>query len=606
MINTKKTVSITLKNKQKIVATEDHEVYYEGGWHNLKHLIQLWHETKLENNTKLQQIPSIKSWFYSFNELQKNWKDKGIKACLISRRIFKDCFTGRFRGISFGDCSQDGYVDIRYLSRWKRNKSQERNKDRQQFVQPRMGHKVREYISRIQKWIREASERFSKWNVKIKRLASIGNKEREKELWKVLWEEKFSKKVQCFRKSDKRHCVEEVLVSHIKLQDIDSVDYVKEKYVYDITVEDAHNYYLDCGKPILVHNSSKTYSLAQLFALRAIERKDGVFTICRKTLPSLKASAYRDYIEVLRSLDVFNEANLNKSELIYRIGNSETEFISVDEPQKIRGRKRVDLWINEANELTYEDFRQLLLRTTGQVFLDYNPSDEFHWIYEHVLPREDCEFIQSTYLDNPFLEASIIKEIELLKDVDPNYWKIYGLGERGVSESKVYSNWDLCDEFQEGCDIIYGLDFGYNNETALVRVGIKEKDIYVQELIYEKHLTNADLINKIKELDIKGLIFADSAEPQRIEELLRAGISVRPTIKDGKVKLGIDLMKTYKIHVTKDSVNGQKEIRSYSWKTDRDGKVLDEPVKVNDHWLDATRYAVYTYAKQPVPSISWA
>jgi len=309
---------------------------------------------------------------------------------------------------------------------------------------------------------------------------------------------------------------------------------------------------------------------------------------------------------VLRSLDVFNEANLNKSELIYRIGNSETEFISVDEPQKIRGRKRVDLWINEANELTYEDFRQLLLRTTGQVFLDYNPSDEFHWIYEHILPREDCEFIQSTYLDNPFLEASIIKEIELLKDVDPNYWKIYGLGERGVSESKVYSNWDLCDEFQEGCDIIYGLDFGYNNETALVRVGIKERDIYVQELIYEKHLTNADLINKIKELDIKGLIFADSAEPQRIEELLRAGISVRPTIKDGKVKLGIDLMKTYKIHVTKDSVNGQKEIRSYSWKTDRDGKVLDEPVKVNDHWLDATRYAVYTYAKQPVPSISWA
>ncbi len=340
--------------------------------------------------------------------------------------------------------------------------------------------------------------------------------------------------------------------------------------------------------------------------MRAIERKDGVFTICRKTLPSLKASAYRDYIEVLRSLDVFNETNLNKSELIYRIGNSETEFISVDEPQKIRGRKRVDLWINEANELTYEDFRQLLLRTTGQVFLDYNPSDEFHWIYEHVLPREDCEFIQSTYLDNPFLEDSIVKEIELLKDVDPNYWKIYGLGERGVSESKVYSNWDLCDEFPDGCDIIYGLDFGYNNETALVKVGIKERDLYVQELIYEKHLTNADLINKIKELDIKGLIFADSAEPQRIEELLRAGISVRPTIKDGKVKLGIDLMKTYKIHVTKDSVNGQKEIRSYSWKTDRDGKVLDDPVKVNDHWLDATRYAVYTYAKQPVPSISWA
>lgn len=301
-------------------------------------------------------------------------------------------------------------------------------------------------------------------------------------------------------------------------------------------------------------------------------------------MPSLKASAYRDYIEVLRSLDFFNEANLNKSELIYRIGNSETEFISVDEPQKIRGRKRVDLWINEANELSYEDFRQLLLRTTGQVFIDYNPSDEFHWIYEHVIPRDDCDFIKSTYLDNPFIEKSIIKEIELLKDVDPNYWKIYGLGERGMSESKIYSNWDLCDNFPDGCDIIYGLDFGYNNETALVKVGIKERDIYVQELIYEKHLTNADLIEKIKKLEINGLIFADSAEPQRIEELIRAGISVRPTIKDGKVKLGIDLIKTYKIHITKESVNGQKEIRSYSWKTDRDGKVLDDPVKVNDHF----------------------
>lgn len=349
--------------------------------------------------------------------------------------------------------------------------------------------------------------------------------------------------------------------------------------------------------------SSKTYSIALLFVLRAYQERNGVFTICRKTLPALKATAFRDYLGILESLKLFNPENLNKSDLIYRMGNSQTEFISIDEPQKIRGRKRKDLWINEANELTYDDFKQLVLRTTGQIFMDYNPSDEFHWIYDKILPREDCEFIHSTYLDNPFLDAETIKEIERMKDEDENYWRIFGLGERGISTEKVYSNWDLIDEMPEGLDTVYGLDFGYNNESALVRVGIKEKDLYVEELIYNKYLTNSDLIEKIKRLEIKGLIYADAAEPQRIKEMIRAGIAVRPAIKD--VKNGIDFIKTFKIHILKSSVNLQKEIRSYSWKTDRDGRVLDEPVKIGEHLLDGIRYAVYTYLKKPAPSVTW-
>lgn len=346
--------------------------------------------------------------------------------------------------------------------------------------------------------------------------------------------------------------------------------------------------------------SSKTWSIAQLFLTILVTQNDVVLTICRKTLPALKGTAMKDFFEIMRGAGIYYQKNHNRSDNIYRYKTNEVEFISVDEEQKIRGRKRKYLWMNEANEFSYEDFKQLNMRTTGQIFLDYNPSDEFHWIYDHILTRPDCTLIKSTYKDNPFLEKEIVKEIELLREVDQNYWRIYGLGERGVSEAKVYSHWQYVEDVPQNPDeTIYGLDFGFNNQTACVRVDIKDREYTWDEKLYESHLTNSQLIERLKTLAIGNApLYCDSAEPQRIQELINAGFNAKPSDKD--VTKGIDTIKSHKWYITKRSTNILKEVKSYSWKT-KDDKILDEPVKQNDHLMDAGRYAQHTHTIIPKP-----
>jgi len=347
--------------------------------------------------------------------------------------------------------------------------------------------------------------------------------------------------------------------------------------------------------------SGKTWSLAQLFLIILTTHKNTLLTVCRKTLPSLKASAYRDFFEIMQEQNLYTEDKHNKTELTYKYSSNEIEFVSVDQPQKIRGRKRQYLWMNETNEFSYEDFRQLNLRTDIQIFMDFNPSMEFHWIYDDILTRDDVAFLKSTYKDNPFLEPNVVKEIERLKAVDENYWRIYGLGERGSSEATIYKNWDYTDVIPEGDEVIYGLDFGFNNPTALVKITIKDKDIYLQELLYESHLTNSQLIERLKQLvDTNDYIYADIAEPQRIEEINQAGFNVQQSDKD--VKKGIDTLRSRRIFITKDSINLLKEIKTYSWRQ-KDNKSLDEPIKDNDHLLDATRYAIHSHINQPEPNI---
>jgi phage terminase large subunit len=338
--------------------------------------------------------------------------------------------------------------------------------------------------------------------------------------------------------------------------------------------------------------SSKTYSLCQLFIVKCLQQTGKVYTICRKTLPALKGTAYRDVLSILKELELYTEDNHNKSELSYTLNGNLIEFISVDQPVKIRGRKRDYLWLNEANEFTYEDWQQLILRTTGQIYLDYNPSDPYSWIYEKVVTRGDCTFIKSTYKANPFLDDDTVAEIERLKDLDPDYWQVYGLGEIGSVQTMIFRNFNLVDEMQ-GRLIGYGLDFGFTNSpTALVEVRQMDDNLYIKELIYEKRLTNTDLANKLRELNIDRHteIIGDSAEPKSIEEIYRQGFNIKPAKKGAGIHLGIDIMRRYKLHITKKSVNAIKEFRSYKWATDKNGDVLNSPVKVNDHLIDATRY----------------
>jgi len=338
--------------------------------------------------------------------------------------------------------------------------------------------------------------------------------------------------------------------------------------------------------------SSKTYSLCQLFIVKALNETGKVFTICRKTLPALKGTAYRDVLELLKELGLYFEENHNKSELSYALNGNLIEFISVDQPQKIRGRKRDYLWLNEANEFNYEDYQQLILRTTDKVYLDYNPSDPYSWIYDKVITRDDCTFIKSTYKANPFLDKDTIAEIERLKDLDPDYWRVYGLGEIGSIQTMIFRNFQLVDEVQ-GNLVGYGLDFGFTNSpSALVAVYQSDDNLYIKEMLYEKRLTNTDLANKLKEfrIDRQSEIIGDSAEPKTIEEIYRQGFNIKPAKKGAGIHLGIDIMRRYKLHITKDSLNAIKEFRGYKWATDKNGDVLNTPVKVNDHLIDATRY----------------
>ena len=338
--------------------------------------------------------------------------------------------------------------------------------------------------------------------------------------------------------------------------------------------------------------SSKSYSLAQLFLIKCFEGTGKTYTICRKTLPALKGTAYRDFIEILKDLEIYSEEFHNRSELSYRLNDNLIEFISVDQPQKIRGRKRNYLWLNEANEFTYEDWQQLILRTTEKIYLDYNPSDPYSWIYDKVVVRDDCTFIKSTYKANPFLDEDTIAEIERLKDLDPEYWKVYGLGEIGSVTTQIFRNFSLVDNMQ-GKLIGYGLDFGFTNSpTALAEVRLLDDNLYIKELLYETRLTNLDLADRMRSLGVDGHaeIVGDSAEPKSIEEIYRKGFNIKPSNKGAGIHLGIDIMRRYKLHITKDSLNAIKEFRSYKWVTDKNGQVLNTPVKVNDHLIDAVRY----------------
>lgn len=349
--------------------------------------------------------------------------------------------------------------------------------------------------------------------------------------------------------------------------------------------------------------SGKTYNILIWIIFEYCSKNKGkTITICRKTYPSLRATAMRDFFEILQNNNLYNELNHNKSNSEYYHKGNLIEFISLDQPQKVRGRKRDMLYINEANELYFEDWQQLILRTTDKAILDYNPSDEFHFIYEKIKLRDDAEFFITTYKDNPFLDIETVNEIERLRFVDDNYWKIYGLGQVGSSQALIFRINECNSIPPEAKFLSYGMDFGFTNDpTTLVAIYQQGDNIYLKELLYQTGLTNRDIDEKLRfhSVDRKE-IFADSAEPKSIEELYRMGWNIKPATKgQGSVNIGIDMMKRYQIHVTKDSVNMIKEFRNYKWQEDKNGNVLNTPVDMFNHTIDAIRYGLYDKLARP-------
>lgn len=341
--------------------------------------------------------------------------------------------------------------------------------------------------------------------------------------------------------------------------------------------------------------SSKTYSLCQMIIVYCVQNPNKVVSIVRKTFPALRATVMRDFFEIMKDLEIYEKANHNMSENIYRFPNgSIVEFFSVDDEQKIRGRKRDIGWCNEANELWFEDFQQLNMRTEEKLIFDYNPSDSSSWLYK--LPPEESVMIKSTYRDNPFLPESIKRQIEDLKRTDEALYQIYALGEKAISKSNIYNNWSFLGRkptrFQS---FVYGLDFGYNHPSALIRVYWSDGDIWIEPVIYESYLTTSELIEKFKQLEIEKTvdILADYSRPEIIAELQNAGYNVNNANKS--VKMGINFVKTFGVFCQEDEAL-KKEYENYKWKKIGD-IITEEPVKLYDDAMDAIRYAT-TYIKE--------
>ena len=350
--------------------------------------------------------------------------------------------------------------------------------------------------------------------------------------------------------------------------------------------------------------SGKTYNILMWLIFGYCLKQNGkTISVARKTYPSLRTSAMRDFMEILKTYELYDETKHNKSSAEYRLNGNLVEFISLDQPQKVRGRKRDVLFVNEANELFWEDWQQLIFRTKERIIIDYNPSDEFHWIYEKVKTRDDADFYITTYKDNPFLAPEIKKEIERLKDTDENYWNIYGLGQVGASRSLIFKSQLIESIPKEAKFLSYGMDFGYTNDpTTLVSVYKHDTKLYFKEHIYRTGMTNRDIVNELERLGLgrRDEIYADSAEPKSIDEIHRFGWNVKPATKGrDSINIGIDMMKRYSLFITKESTNTIKEFRNYKWKEDKNGVVLNDPVDSYNHSIDAIRYALYNKLSRP-------
>ena len=359
--------------------------------------------------------------------------------------------------------------------------------------------------------------------------------------------------------------------------------------------------------------SSKSYSIAQLliewfFTIQKIK----IF-ILRKTQPSLRVSTKPLIMEIIDKYGLRRKVVEERQDMnLWSPTKGLIHFGGLDDPEKIKSSDWNVVWMEEATEFTYEDYTNLKLRLStpiafptnsffrNKLFMSFNPIDEFHWIKTKIIDEraEDFVDIHSNYLFNPFLSEDYVKTVEMLQKQDQNYWRIFGLGEWGKLENIIYTNWSTVPYLPNG-DKIFGLDFGFVNPTVLVQLNVDGFEVGVQEKVYQSGLTNQDLIQLLytilteKEKN-ECPIYADSAEPQRIEELIREGFWVIPANKS--VKDGIDYVKRCRLRITDDSDHIKKEIKGYSYRTDKNGRVLEEPVKFNDHGVDAIRYALYSYA----------
>lgn len=345
--------------------------------------------------------------------------------------------------------------------------------------------------------------------------------------------------------------------------------------------------------------SGKTYNTMLWLTMQALAVPNTSVSVCRATLPALKGSVLRDFKDILTTYDLWGAVNENKSDLVYTFDNGNwIEFFSVDNEQKLRGRKRGILFVNEANELSFMEWQQLQLRTTKLSIIDYNPSfSDEHWIASLNREPDTYHFI-TTYSDNPFLEQRVIDTIEGLKSKSPALYKIYREGRQAEVEGLVFHNVeiipDIPQEVLATARRFRGLDFGFTNDpTAGVDVFFPRNEpnvVYLDELFYRTGMLASDIIAELKEgRNIKTI--SESADPRLVQEIYRGGVNIWPVVKGkGSIEAGITKMLEYTFRITRRSSSVIKEFRNYTWARDKEGKWLSTPIDAYDHSIDATRY----------------
>ena len=343
-------------------------------------------------------------------------------------------------------------------------------------------------------------------------------------------------------------------------------------------------------------SAGKTFGIIPVLIDKAARTEGLEISVVAETIPHLRRGALKDFLKIMKWTGRFFEDRFNKSLLRYEFANgSVIEFFSADDSSKLRGARRDILYINECNNVTFDSYNELAIRTRKEVYLDFNPANEF-WVHTELKDEQDSDFLILTYKDNEALDQSIVEQIEKNRDKAltssywANWWKVYGEGQLGMLEGVVFSNWKTIDTIPKEARLLgIGLDFGYTNDpTAIVEIYAYNGQRIVNEIVYQNGLVNSEIA---KRLPKNVIVYADSSEPKSIEEIRRLGITIKGVTK-GKdsINYGIDVMQRQDYLITNQSVDLIKELRSYIWDTDKTGRRLNKPIDFNNHAIDALRY----------------
>ena len=355
-------------------------------------------------------------------------------------------------------------------------------------------------------------------------------------------------------------------------------------------------------------SAGKTVCILLILIDYAIKNKGREISVVSESIPHLRRGALKDFLGILKGLNRYKDSQFNKSTLKYIFTNgSYIEFFSTDQPDKLRGARRTDLYINECNNVPFDAYQQLVVRTSGNIWLDYNPSSLF-WVDKELIGKPETDFITLTYKDNDSLPKNIVKEIEKARDKSKtstywkNWWRVYGLGEVGNLEGACVPDWKEIDKIPNEARLLgYGMDFGYSVDPTTLISLYKWNDAYIfDEVLYKKGMLNSDISRFLDQRQIRENITADSAEPKSIAELQGYGHKITGVSKGrDSVVYGLNLINQNEIYVTSNSKNLKRELQGYVWATDKEGNQLQKPSGAHPDCIDAARYILMDTLENP-------